>query len=73
MLKAFALIAVIYGADGDGHAYVIGENMTAATCIEVMADVAADGGWFDGDESTWRTRYSLNNGDVLQCEFIIGE
>jgi hypothetical protein len=67
MIKTFALIAVIYGSDGHGHAYVVDDGMSAIDCLTAMESVVAARGWTDSQYGFT----GLADGDSIQCEVTI--
>ncbi|MFC3724464.1 hypothetical protein [Neoaquamicrobium sediminum] len=72
MLKSFAIVAVMFGADGAGDAYVVDEGLTASECMAAIETyrvgslIVTEG---RGDD--WTELRALRRGDTVQCELVI--
>lgn len=68
MIKAFALVAILFPADGPGESFVLDSGLTAQECAAAIAPYA------DGTRLLVATAPNelmpLKRGDIIACEFV---
>ena len=78
MDKVFALVAIVFGADGVGASHVLDHSLAGSDCIAMIEQF--NGKPFvlektkDGlrlPTENWRELVTLNEGDLLSCELIV--